>query len=96
MRGCIAKAPDANPITENSAPALQGDPEACDHSEIVGRNRQGLPPEASWLPRSGTIVGPHRRTATPTRPAPPRPGPKLRPEGRRVDTNNARKGHNTA
>ena len=88
----LQRRPMQTPQQKTLRRALQGDPEACDHSEIAGRNRPGLPPEASWLPRSGTIVGPHRRTATPTRPAPPRPGPKIRQEGRRVDTNNARGG----
>jgi len=80
----LQRRPMQTPQQKTLRRALQGNPEACDHSEIAGRNRPGLPPEASWLPRSGTIVGPHRRTATPTRPAPPRPGPKLRPEGRRA------------
>jgi hypothetical protein len=39
-------------------------------------------------PPSSTRVQPG--TAPPARPAPPRPGPKLRPEGRRVDTESAR------
>ena len=69
----LQRRPMQTPQQKTLRRALQGNPEACDHSEIAGRNRPGLPPEASWLPRSGTIVGPHRRTATPTRPAPPRP-----------------------
>ena len=81
-----------NPQQNTLRRALQGAPEACDHSEMAGRNRPGFQPKAGWLPGSGTIVGRHRRTAPPARPAPPRPGPKLRPEGRRVDTNNARGG----
>ena len=88
----LQRCPMQNPQQKTLRRALQGAPEECDHSEMAGRNRPGFQPEAGWLPGSGTIVGRHRRTAPPARPAPPRPGPKLRPEGRRVDTNNARGG----